>query len=94
MYIFHDKLPINVHIHSKMSIDWHYSSTYFYFCLLNIVISYFNSGLFECYFSLMSEVSLITKDAVLILNHVIFCIFVFECKRTPDESIRVFISKI
>lgn len=42
----------------------------------------------------MSGVSLITKDAVLILNHVIFCIFVFECKRTPDESIRVFISKI
>lgn len=39
-----------MHIHSKLSIDWHYSSTYFYFCLLKIVISYFNSGLFECFF--------------------------------------------
>lgn len=41
----------------------------------------------------MSELSLITKDAVLILNHVIFCIFVFECKRTPDESIPGFYLK-
>lgn len=30
MYIVHDKLPINVHIHSKMSIDWHYSSTFIF----------------------------------------------------------------